>query len=254
MNKKLIVLLLIVSLLFSSCATKSLWNNSYYQESIENFLISEDNKQLVILGEKYDYIFEIDEKLKEILTSKYKKNIIPVFDTFRLDEFNNIVGEYALFYEVKKYYDFKTKKEVQKKEQWLKKHDFDISDRQFYFEKLVYKRKSVLKGKRYLSNKAIKSTNKFNNKYYINIDEGKFENNAAIRLTMTPITIAADGILTISTIVLLSFVAQAGAGVADVSFITDTFREDNYNKNLYRTEFNEKKLGNNLVKVTDKIE
>ncbi|WP_372998755.1 hypothetical protein [Sulfurimonas sp.] len=191
---KIISIALLFSVLFSGCATIQLWEDPKYKETFEEFLITEDGSKLVILGEKYHYIFSTNEKLKEILLSNKRKNIKPVFEDFKVDINNSIQGKYNLFYNTN---DKESKNDI-----WLEKIGFETSKRASK-KIFTYKYSGSMKGVRYLPKEPIISKYKFNNKYNIYIEEEPTTFYNTGRALLTPITVAEDGALIYGTTVLL---------------------------------------------------
>lgn len=205
MNKRIILITLVISILFTSCVTKSLWSNNKYKESIQNFLLSKDGKKLLIIGKKHHYIFSIDDNLKEVLLSKRKKNISPFFSIFKLNEHNIISGVFTLNYSAKKI-------EIDDKK-WLKENGFTLGDSTNRYKKTI-----SIAGQRYLANEIKIPTSQFNKKYYINIDTKQYKYNTAERLLLSPVAVVADGILVIGTIALFVVFAKAGGTMPDFNY------------------------------------
>ncbi|KEH15472.1 transmembrane protein, putative, partial [Medicago truncatula] len=55
--------------------TAMLFEDGRYEETVDRFLVSEDGKKFVVLGEKYHYIFDMPEHLGAVLASPYRKSI-----------------------------------------------------------------------------------------------------------------------------------------------------------------------------------
>mgnify|MGYP000411471207 FL=1 len=79
----------------SSCITKSLWSGKIYDESINQFLIGEDGRYIVMIGGQYHYVFADESRVlsrivllkqKGIITIDYKKTLL------KLDKNNEIKG------------------------------------------------------------------------------------------------------------------------------------------------------------------
>ena len=67
----LIAILIITNL--ASCATKQIWRHKFYKkqhtETYNNFFITEEGKKIVVLGDKYRYIFDDNlGRIKKILS------------------------------------------------------------------------------------------------------------------------------------------------------------------------------------------
>lgn len=197
-----IVFSIIFSLLFSGCATKELWSNENYKESVETFLISKDKKQLVVIGKKYHYIFDLDDRLKDILESEKRKKLKVFFQDFQLISNENIQGKYALYYHT-------DRKELKNDEdyKWFESKGFkDSDDNSIFSDKLKYVLIGKLKGKRYNPDGVmIPNSKKFNQPYCVRIYEHYYKYDEDTRLKNTPITVTVDSVVT--TAVTALFVA-----------------------------------------------
>lgn len=100
MKRVLKSLLLISLLLFqTSCVTKALWGDKQYKEKITQFLVGNDGRYVVFVGEQYHYIFTDDSgALKTILSLNKKVFDIKTKDTYlRLNSNNELKGEIVMF-------------------------------------------------------------------------------------------------------------------------------------------------------------
>ncbi|WP_249744597.1 hypothetical protein [Burkholderia pyrrocinia] len=52
-----------------------LFEDGYYEETVDRFFVSEDGKKFVVLGKKYHYIFDMPEYLGAVLASSYRRSI-----------------------------------------------------------------------------------------------------------------------------------------------------------------------------------
>ncbi len=105
MTNKLIKIVLIICIFVNtSCIpefsdklhpnlTKNLWENKTDQEGITNILISEDGKTVIMIGQKYHYIFEDESRtIQELLSRKNELNPTVI------DQSNSPAKEYQTFY------------------------------------------------------------------------------------------------------------------------------------------------------------
>jgi len=187
---------LLFSLLLISCTstTKSLWENPTYKEKVSAFLITEDGEKLAILGEKYHYIFNLENALKDILVSKKRSQLKPVFYSFKIDKNNNISGKYTLNYTSKKQDEIEAIKNLG----FINK---------VYGNRKTYIFSGSIKGQRYIPNEDINAVNKFNKSYTIKVEEPPtFIANAGKTLA-TPVAVAVDGVKTIAGIILIPIYA-----------------------------------------------
>jgi hypothetical protein len=95
-NKKFLSVFLCLALMFlSSCITKSLWSNKHYLERINQFLIGADGRYIVLIADRYHYVFTDNSGiLKTILSLKQRDTLIINIDktTLKIDSNNDISG------------------------------------------------------------------------------------------------------------------------------------------------------------------
>lgn len=189
------IYMLLISFLLISCAptTNYIWGKSTYKEKIGSFLVSKDGKNLVIVGEKYHYIFNLDNKLKNILISEKRKLLKPSFSYFTVDNENNIFGKYTLYYSNKD----------NNHQKWFKKNGFKSYTKKNK-KQYKYSFSGHVKGKRYSTNKKINSSFNFNKTYSLEIEEPTSTLGYLGKLLATPITIAADGVLSVTGVKLFT--------------------------------------------------
>jgi hypothetical protein len=99
-NKIIINFLLCASLLFStSCVTKAIWGDKSYDENVEQFFVGSDGRYVVLIGEKYHYIFTDDSGLFKTILMLRQKGILTL-DTnkshLKVDGNNNINGNFTI--------------------------------------------------------------------------------------------------------------------------------------------------------------
>ena len=204
MNRYGVSFVLILSLFFSSCATKELWSNARYKEVVENFLISSDGKKLVVVGKKYHYIFDLESDLKEILLSERKEKLVTLFDTFKIGENNKIEGHYILYYETKRDHSDQDL-------EWFRQKGFVKSEKNHWLSKEIdYYKKGRVSGTRYLADKELPLSRTFNKQYCIQIEEPFYKYEEQERILATPIAITLDGAIVVGVTAL--FVMSHGSG------------------------------------------
>ena len=189
---------LLASLLLISCSstTKSLWENSTYKEKVSTFLITKDGEKLAIIGDKYHYIFKLESSLKNILLSKKRNQIKPLFYSFKVDDNNNVSGGYSLKYNNKNRNDNAEIENLGFKNKTYKNR-----------KNSIYSFTGSINGQRYTTNKDINANYKFNKPYIIKVEEpSTFLGNIG-KILATPIAVAADGVKTIAGIVLIPIAA-----------------------------------------------
>lgn len=211
---KIIVALLTLTLV--GCATSNMWKEPYYEktstykETLHQFLVSEDNKQLILIGEKFHYIFDQANELNTILLSENRNILSTNLNNRNFSTYNNKIDA-----------DFKiqcdgndaTKKQID----WLIKNGFK-RERQpppnFIFYKTFH-----ITGKRYLSNNFLSTeTNTLNKKYNIEVIEFTKSSGVLAKTALTPLMLTAEGaayltiggmIVIFSPIILLDEIAKS---------------------------------------------
>jgi len=167
-----------------------MWENPNYKEKIGSFLISEDGTKFAIVGEKYHYIINLENNLRNILTSKIRKSLKPSFYSFKVDKENNITGNYTIYYLSKKNIN----------EKWLKNNGFKNRTKRNN-KKYIYTFSGHVNGKRYSANKNINKSFSFNKPYYLKIEEPSSILGNIGKILATPITVAVDGVKTVAGVV-----------------------------------------------------
>ncbi|MBU6140534.1 MAG: hypothetical protein KGP29_03120 [Proteobacteria bacterium] len=94
--------LFLVVLLFaqSSCVTKALWGDKSYQERVNQLFLGTDGRYVVLVGEKYHYIFADNSGMLKVILPIKQRNalIIRSQDTFlKLTSENEANGELVLY-------------------------------------------------------------------------------------------------------------------------------------------------------------
>jgi Na+/H+ antiporter NhaA len=183
-SKKRQLLLMIgttTSLLLSGCLTKKLHENHSYQENISSVLTSSDSKKLVVITNKFHYIFEGSVVLIQTLKSSIHPKIVAIIDTFYVDNNDDTSGTITLL----------VKNEATDEE-------LDIA------KSIGYKKYGNtleaninLRGKRYDSNGVMPSleSQKLNKPYNIFVSEEQSIGEKTAKTLLTPITMTVDGML-----------------------------------------------------------
>lgn len=100
MKKIMAFFIVTLSCLISSCATTLLYskdiNNKPFLEEVNSFLISTDQKQLIIIGNKHHYIFPLEQNLKEILAWNVHKKLTASHLEFIISRSDIINGDFRL--------------------------------------------------------------------------------------------------------------------------------------------------------------
>lgn len=239
MIKKVIALSLVVSIFFTSCAQKELMSKNRYKDLVNNFLITQDSKKLVVIGQKHHYIFDIDKNLKSILSSSRKKGIEARFSIFEVNRDDVIKGGYFLEYKVQRYFSKKERLKYYEDTKWLKESGFKKQKEQKIPDKEVYKYTSKLVGERYIASNIKIPKNSFNKEYAITIEEiDKYKYDKYTRKRLSPVAYTADGALFIGGVVLVGALIISTQGAALRILDGVNFGGDNYYKEDKNTKNN----------------
>lgn len=191
------ILLLCAAFLLSSCTTTTgLFEDRQYSERIDSFFISEDREQLIVVGEKYHYIFPVDKPFGEFLASpersEYAEHLNVTIESAKVDANNNA----SVHISVKNNSVTST----------LRAKTIDGVE--------VYERKQVptysltrdLLGKRYRAKERLPAEYRFNQTYVINVSESLSAAEVMARAPLTPVTMIIDAGKVIYAIGLLTFI------------------------------------------------
>ena len=193
-KSKLCLSIVFICTILSSCTTK-VWRDKSYTETFQNFLVSNDGSQLVIVGNKFHYIFPVEEELKSILFSDQREGIHPKFSSYKLYNNNGIKGKYKFLYSMKN----KPAEDIV----WLKKNGFKyLNNPNHKYDVYIYE--GLLDGTRYAAKESIGDEHKLSNLYSVSVVESASSSKNIGKILATPVTVAADGALTIGTIGLLT--------------------------------------------------
>lgn len=168
------------------------------QEEVSSFLITEDGKQLIVVGKRYHYIFEPNDTLKFILNWPDRKLIAASFTTFDVDTQQNILGRYFLTVDPNAVSE-------QAREKLLANGFLPNNDKPI---RLSYD--GVLTGKRYSSNNfTLPKSLQFSQKYTIAIRETSSSgaSTTVANILLTPLSLAADGVLFCAGVPVALFIA-----------------------------------------------
>lgn len=197
-SKKYLYKILAIFFIFltSSCfqTTYRLWHIHDYIEDFQHFFISQDRKFVIFVGEKFHYVFsDYSEILENILALEDKKNLfIDVDESYiEVDKNNNITGH--IIFDV-----FNEKLNPQL--------EFSLRELGFYKNSEGMTKRFILKGSRYFSHdKFIESLPSFDQKYPIEVRIKLNKGEDFVATILSPLTITADGFVTIGEIILNPF-------------------------------------------------
>ncbi len=183
----------------NGCFTPMLYKPRSYDETASAFLVTEDGSRVVVLGQRYHYIFdEISPSLKQILLSplELRTVVVAYLANFSVSSDNVVTGDYAL-------YVWSRESDEQRKmamDAGLVAPDVNLSGH--------------LKGVRYSAEgfkfPSTAQPQEFAHRYGASIQE---ERSKAAKILLTPITVTADGALILGGLLLL-FLLLAGYGRA----------------------------------------
>ena len=182
----------------AGCFTPMLYEPRLYDETALSFLVTEDGSRLVVLGEKYHYIFDdISPSLKEILLSplNLRTVVVAVLANFYVKSDNVVTGDYFLSLSDQA-------SEEQRKTAigaGFVPPDLNLSGH--------------LKGVRYSAKGfpfSAAQTQAFAHRYSANV---RAERSKTAKILLTPVTVTADGILILGGTALL-LLLLAGYGQA----------------------------------------
>lgn len=176
------------------CITRSLFEEHRYSESISSILISEDGSKLVVVGDSHHYIFDAPEILVKSLKSDFHRSVAATIQAFSVDGTGKTRGKVMLTIGVKAAEQDK----LAALEAGYRK--FTYSDQRYACEYEV-----DLVGMRYRSNGIQPSlaSQRLNKTYTVSVVAEQSSGEKAARALLTPVTVAADGVLLIGAIPLL---------------------------------------------------
>lgn len=192
---KIFIINFIFAVLLGGCTAISLWErNPIYTDTINRFLVTEDGKKLVFIGEKYHYVFDSQKTLRQILLWKDRMLLeAKLNEKFIVDNSNNISGTLQVI--------CKCKNATAIQFSWIENIGFKkvpVSGSQFDEKEILYILDIRLSGVRYLAKDlALDNYAKLNKTYEVYIEEPKSTSGIIGRAMLTPIVVAADGIVTI---------------------------------------------------------
>lgn len=196
-----------MSIFLFGCSTTQLWEESnYYHDTIKNFNL--ENHNLIFIGEKYHYIFVIDNNLQEILLSKDTENPSIKTGTFNVDKNNSVTGYIYVIYNEDKYKYINNL--VDDGDDFKDSRDFD------------YK----LKGTRYIPAPDFQFENQLYKEYIVEFHENWSQYDTTSKVLLSPITVSID---TASAIMIGGALAIALPFVAVEHIIPDDIKKE-FNK------------------------
>ena len=181
----------VIVVLLSGCVTSKLYEPKKYYEKISTVLITEDRKKIAVITKDYHYIFDSNDVLVNILQSSIHGNITGRIKRFEVDADGVTTGGFYL--ELKKDATREEKAEV-----------LELGFKQARYGRFLYEGR--LKGMRYSANINLSQLEAYqlNRNYRVYVKEEQNFGEKAMKTALTPITLAADGVLVIASIPLLA--------------------------------------------------
>jgi hypothetical protein len=201
MKKILIAVFAIALISFMSmgCVTKQLWQDTTthqsYLEKIDAFLLNPESGQTVFVGEKYHYIFDANPQFNFLLKHREDSSVT----------FNIIKGAYYQTNDDNATAHFSvtidSKTANQELLEWAKVNHIPLNSYTALYTVILN-----LKGKRYLSDpKVNQHAQKLSKTIEVLVIDLKKENRPlVVKILGTPLTVAADGVLLVVGLVILT--------------------------------------------------
>jgi hypothetical protein len=91
--------LILVLFVQSSCVTQALWGDKSYEEKITQFFVGSDGRYVVLVGEKYHYIFADNSGVLKVILSSGRNNALtikPDQSYLKLSSGNEVKGDLVM--------------------------------------------------------------------------------------------------------------------------------------------------------------
>jgi hypothetical protein len=176
--------------LMTGCVTDALYDKQFsnYTDTFSSVLISTDHKTLAVLSSRYHYVFNASQGLALMLTSSTHKNITAQIYDFTLTKENAISGRVELCLPATA-------------------SAADITSvtangfTKYNEHSPQYCKAYALEGVRYKAGKTMVSqTYQLNQSYTVNVKAEDSHLARGVKIALTPITIAADGVVAIAAV------------------------------------------------------
>ena len=181
-----LLIITILSIIVSGCLTSELYQlkKESFNEELSGFLITQDQKQVILVGQHYHYIFPMDNDLKSILQWPNRSKLRATHLNFVISKNNMINGTYLL----------KNENPLSDEDKaLLLANHFKVRNNGYYY---VGK---LSQGTVYESgNFKLPEAQSFKRPYYLNISYDYATTNQTLtKILVTPLAVAADGIDTV---------------------------------------------------------
>jgi hypothetical protein len=204
-TRRLVIASYVVGLsgLLGGCVTRALFGDKKYNESVSAVLISQDGKHLVVVTPEYHYIFDAPSVILLTVNSPLHRFISADLYGFRVQNTGQITGRFML--DVNKDAPDETQNEA-----------IGIGYKR-YGTRINYV--GHIRGMRYRASNIQSglSSKKLNQTYNIEISEEQSQGEKALKVPLSPITVAVDGAYLIGVVYLmpvfmLAWMAQCAKG------------------------------------------
>ncbi|MBS1142634.1 MAG: hypothetical protein H6R14_40 [Proteobacteria bacterium] len=206
LRRKLILLGGIAAIPMSSgCLTAAMMSGNdrdNYRETVGSVLLSADGKTLAVIGKDYHYLFDAPDAIKAVLQPDLRDIVNVHFQTFSVDAAQRITGGYTM--------NIAKTASAEQKDKAIAAGFKPLPNGTLNFS-------GSLTGTRYSANgiQAENTAQKLRKDYSINVSAEKSAGakaaSTAGKLLVTPITLAADGVLFLVAVPLLLIVAMGSA-------------------------------------------
>ncbi len=190
---------ILITLNLTSCITMNLWKKNTYVENFKNFLITKDSKKIVILGEKYHYIFDdASGDLNRLLSWESKSKLEIESYNFRVSGINKI----TCLITIKSKSQKNSKIDLSKKEKsFLQKLGFTNTSS----DEVIFKKNINISGERYSPKSGVNYdiATPSNYDYSANIEIDDYTNKTK-KIVLTPVAVVGDGALVVLIVGLIA--------------------------------------------------
>jgi hypothetical protein len=195
---KTILIAILITANLTSCMTMKLWQKGSYVENFKNFLITKDGKKIVILGEKYHYIFDDNSgDLYQLLTWENNSKLEIENYNFRISKINEIICSITIKNKSQKN---STTHLSKKDKSFLQKLGFVNNSS----DEVIFKKNIIISGQRYYPKTGLNygTSTPLNHDYSVNIEIDDYANKTK-KIALTPVAVAGDGALVFAIVGLI---------------------------------------------------
>ncbi|HEY9051537.1 MAG TPA: hypothetical protein VIQ03_08345, partial [Gammaproteobacteria bacterium] len=145
-----------------------------------------NSNSLVVIGEKYHYIFQVDKNLVRIFKASRSISFAPIFFAFYVDKDNKVSGSFVLKVE-----SATLTNDEMSLLTGLGFRDIKVSKN----AELRYD--AAIKGQRYVVSDSFNNIEKFEHTYQIKVFVPYSDDELAAKAVLSPVTVATDAMLVI---------------------------------------------------------